>query len=155
MAAVTSIIAAAGLATSIGATAYGVVAQKQSIKAQEKAENARQKAANLDSLRRQRAVVRESQQQRALAVANATAQGAEGSSGLAGALGGISGQANTNIVGIEQQRQLGNEVFAANRAGFRASSAGATAEGLASLGGAFMKNAGTIASIGQYAYNQL
>jgi len=148
MAAVTSIIAGIGLAASTAGTIMGVKAQKDQAKAQEKAESARQKAAELDALRRRRAAVREMQMQRSVALSNATAQGAAEGSGLAGAQAGISAQGNTNIVGIDQQQQLGNQVFSANRQAQRAATFGATAEGLTSLGGALVKNAGTISSIG-------
>lgn len=148
MPAVSTIIAGVGLAVGAAGTAMGVKAQKDQLKAQEKAESARQKAANLDALRRKRAAVRDMQMQRSIALSNATAQGAEAGSGLQGAMAGISGQGTTNIVGINQQNELGNQVFSANRQATRASSFGATGEGLQSLGGSLVKNAGTIASVG-------
>lgn len=152
MPAVTSIIAGVGLAVGAAGTAMGVKAQKDQLKAQDKAEDARKKAQNLDALRRQRAAVREMQMQRSVALSNATAQGAEAGSGLQGAMAGIAGQGTTNIVGIEQQRQLGNQVFSANRQANRAASFGATGEGLVSLGGSLVRNAGTISSIGTSAF---
>lgn len=152
MAAISTIIAGVGLAVGAAGTAMGIKAQKDQFKAQNKAESARQKAADLDALRRKRAAVREMQMQRSVALSNATAQGAEAGSGLQGAMAGITGQGNTNIVGINQQQQLGNQVFSANRQASSAASFGATGEGLTSLGGALVRNAGTIASIGTGAF---
>lgn len=148
MPAVTTIIAGVGMAVGAAGTFMGIKAQKDQMKAQEKAEGARQKAANLDALRRKRAAIRDMQMQRSVALSNATAQGAEGGSGLQGAMAGITGQGVNNITGIDQQNQLGNQVFAANRQASRAASRGATGEGLVSLGGALVKNAGTISSVG-------
>lgn len=152
MPAVTTALSAIGLAASIGSTVAGVVGANKEAKAEDKAESARKKAANLDALRRQRQAIREMQQQRAIAVSNATAQGAEAGSGLQGAIGQVTGQGNSNILGIEQQRQLGNEVFAANKQARSARTLQATAEGIGQLGGSLVKNAGTIESIGQAAF---
>lgn len=155
MPAVSTIIAGVGLAVGAAGTVMGVKAQKDQLAAQNKAESARQKAANLDALRRKRAIVRDMQQQRAIALSNATAQGAADSSGLQGAMAGVQGQATDSIVGINQQLQLGNTVFSANRQATRAASFGATGEGLQSLGGALVKNAGTLSGIGSSIGNEL
>lgn len=152
MAAVTSIIAATGLALSAASTIGGVVSARKAAKADEKAEGARQQAMNLDAQRRKRAVVREMQMQQSLALSNATVQGAAQGSGVQGAMAGAQAQGMTNITGITQQQALGNQVFAANRQSTRARSSAATWEGVGTLGGAMVRNAGTINSIGQWAF---
>jgi hypothetical protein len=130
-------------------------ASQDAAKAADKEEDARQKSANLDALRRQRAVVREMQQQRALALSNATTQGASAGSGLQGAFASIQGEGQTNIAGIQQQNDLGNQVFAANRQQRRAETRGSLGEGISTLGGSLVKNAGTISSIGTSVGNSL
>lgn len=155
MPAITSIIAGVGLALGAAGTYIQYNAAQDQSKALDKAEDARKQAANLDSLRRQRAVVREMQQQRALALSNATQQGAAAGSSLQGAYASIQGQGNTNITGIEQQNQLGNAVFAANKQARAAETQGNLGEGISTLGGTLVKNAGTIGSIGTSARNSL
>ncbi len=155
MAAVSTTIAAIGLAIGAAGTAMSVKSQMDQAKAQNKAEAARKKAADLDALRRKRAAIRDMQQQRAVALSNATAQGASEGSGLQGAMAGVTGQGVTNIVGIEQQQQLGSQIFSANRQATKAASFGATGEGLQSLGGQLIGNAGTISSIGTSVGNSI
>ncbi len=88
------------------------------------------------------------QQQRALALSNATTQGASAGSGLQGAMASIQGEGQTNIAGIQQQNALGNQVFAANKQARAAETRGNLGEGFSTLGGTLVKNSGTIGSIG-------
>lgn len=155
MPAVTSIIAGVGLALGAAGTYVQYNAANAQTKALDKAEDARKQASNLDSLRRQRAVVREMQQQRALALSNATTQGASAGSGLQGAMANIQGEGQTNIAGIRQQNALGNQVFAANKQARAAETQGNLGEGFSTLGGTLVKNSGTIGSIGTSIGNSL
>lgn len=139
------ITAAAGTAATVSAT-------QQASKAQERAERARESAMNLDARRRQRQILREAQVARATALSNATSQGAQGGSGLQGAYGQVSGEANTASVGVEQNRQLGSEIFAANRQYASAQSTAAFGGALQSVGGQILQNRGAIARVGQYAF---
>jgi hypothetical protein len=148
MAAITSALAAIGTAVSVGSTIAGVAAARKEAKFEDRAEDARKKSANLDALRRQRAVVREMQQQRAIALSNATVQGSSEGSGLSGTMAGITGAGLTNMTGIQQQNALGNQVFAANKQARKARTTQSTMEGLNTLGGTLVKNAGSIESIG-------
>lgn len=150
MAALTSILIGVGLAASAAGTVMNAQAQQKQAKAQQKAENARQRAMNLDAQRRRRQVVREMQQARALALASANQQGAAapGSSALGGAYGQISGQAGTNILGINQNQELGNQVFAANREAGQAATQGAFGGAIESIGGMILRNQGEIARVG-------
>lgn len=73
--------------------------------------NIRQAQMNLDAERRKRDVIRNAQVAQANATAIAYNQGAGNSSALAGAKSGITSQANTMKVGIEQNQELGNSLF--------------------------------------------
>jgi len=73
-------------------------------------------AMNLDAQRKQLEVVRQAQRARSLALATATAQGANkgGTSALGGAYGQVAGQTNTNLQGIAQNLQIGKNIFGLN-----------------------------------------
>lgn len=158
----TAAIAVAG----IGVSAYGMSQQKKALKAQQAAqdeatriqqqqEDLRQRQMNLDAMRKQRETVRAGIQARGLALATATAQGAAGGSGLQGGYGQISGRTNVNALGISQNQEIGNAMFGLNRnllssyrAGAQAQTDLSTAQGLTSLGGQIVANAGSIGRVG-------
>lgn len=152
MAAVSTVIAGVGLAIGAAGTVAQVQAAGEQAEASKKAEAARQRAMNLDARRRQLATIREGIVARGTALSNASNQGSQFGSGLAGGMAQISGQTNTNLAGIEQNRQLGNQVFSANRQAASASSASAFGGGLASLGGTLVNNAQAIGRIGNYVF---
>lgn len=162
--AISTLIAAVGVAASVAGTAVQYMgaqkqakAQKQLVAAQQQAENSRQQQMNLDATRKKREIIRQAQVARAQAVSTANAQGAGDSSALMGAEGAISGQSGVNYLGVSQNQQIGNDIFAANASAGRARSAEADAGsmmalggGISSLGGALVKNSGTIARVGGY-----
>lgn len=150
MAAITSIVAAVGVAASIGGTVMGVVAQNKQADAAEKAESLREKQMSLEAERRQRQIRREQIVARSQALSNATAQGAGEGTGLQGAYGQISGTANNAKVETEQNRSIGAGIFQANAAAARAGGMAATGGGIASLGGAIIQNYGTFGRVGEY-----
>ena len=98
----------------IGAV-IGVFGQFQQAKAAKKAEKAREKQMNLDVQRKRREAVRQAMSARATALSNATAQGAQAGSGLQGGYGQIGGDLGRNMMALNQDQQLGRQVFAANR----------------------------------------
>lgn len=164
MAALTTILIGAAVAATVAGTAIAYQGQRAQAKAQKQAlaiqmqqEETRRQAMNLDANRKKREVLRQQQLLRAQALATATNQGAggAGSSGIEGAIGQIQGQSGVNQLGINQQQELGNTMFDQNQqitaAGIRAANAGgmvALGTGLSSLGGAVIRNAGTIGRIG-------
>lgn len=164
MPAISSIIAGIGLAVSAIGTAGGLYAsqqqaqgQKKALAAQAEAERQRQIAMNLDAQRKKREIARQAQVARAQALATTTSQGASQGSGLEGAYGAISGQTGVNQLGVSQNQQIGNNIFAANRALGAANgdiadaqSMGHMFEGLSSLGNGLVKNSGQIGKIGEY-----
>lgn len=103
--------AAAGLA----GTALSYMGQRKAAKGAERAEALRQRQMNLEAARSRRGTVRQAIIARAQALSRATSQGAEAGSGLAGGLAQISGQAASNVQGINQGQQIGAQMFAANR----------------------------------------
>lgn len=107
---------------------------------------------NLDARRKQRQIIREMQVARATALANATSQGAAQGSALPGAYGQASGEGQTALAGVEQNRQLGSEIFAANRQYAKAQSSAAFGNTLQTVGGTILQNRGEIQRVGQYAF---
>ena len=152
MAAVSTIIAGVGLGLSAAGSIVSYNAQKKRDAAEQKAERSRQKAMNLDAQRKKRAIIRDMQVARATALANATAQGGAESSSLQGGFAQISGQGNTNLVGVEQQQAIGNTIFAANRQASKASSQYGIGQAITSIGGQLIENRQEISRIGAYAF---
>lgn len=164
MAALTTVIAAVGVAAGLAGTAVSYMGMQDQAKAQEKMqaeqkkqEALRQQQMNLEAMRKKREIIRQAQVARATSLTTATNQGGAESSGFAGALGTISGQAGRGTLATSQNQELGNEMFASNArmAGFMgAYQAGGTmasmGSGISSLGGALVNNAGTISQVGQY-----
>lgn len=162
MPAVSSIIAAVGVAAGIAGTATSYVSQREAASAQKKviaaqnvAEATRKQQMDLDATRKKREIIRQAQVARAAAISTANAQGAGDTSALEGAQGAISGQSGVNLTGVAQNQELGSRIFDANAAvgagraqEAAAGSLGAAGSGISSLGGALVKNAGTIAKIG-------
>lgn len=90
-------------------------AQQQQIAAEQRAEQLRKRAMELDAHRRTMEMVRQQQRTRAAALAVGTAQGSSQGSGLQGAYGQIAGQSGFNMLGVSQNLQLGQQMFAANQ----------------------------------------
>lgn len=133
--------------------------QEQIIAEQRRAEELRKQQMELDAARRRREIVRKQIAARAVAQATATAQGAgqAGSSALPGAYGGISSKTNTDILGVDQNEEIGGKLFDINgnisnlyRQSAQYQSNEATYKGLFSLGGAMVNSAETIGKVGGY-----
>jgi hypothetical protein len=147
----------AGTVMSASAAQQQAKAQKQSLAAQQRAEDTRQVQMNLDATRRQRQLFREQQRARAQGLAMTTAAGSSSGSIMAGMTGSIAGQTGVNVLGVEQNREFGNQIFSHNRDATRANIAAASAggrmamgQGISSLGGALISNAGQIGRIGSF-----
>lgn len=121
MAAVSAAIVGAGLA----AQAYSAYGSAQSGKAQSQAQmniaglemqadKQRRIGMELGARRQSMEVLRNNQRARSLALNNATGQGAQFGSGLQGGYGQISGQSGVNLLGINQNLQLGENMFDIN-----------------------------------------
>lgn len=111
--------AATGLTgLTIGAGIVGTVlqikGQATAAAASKKAEDARKRQMNLEADRMRRQAIREAIVARATALSNATTQGAQDSSGLAGGIAQVTGQEGRNILGINQNQEIGNIIFDQN-----------------------------------------
>lgn len=148
-------------AVGVGVSAYSAYQQSQAQKAalsqQQQIEAQRQQQMNLEAERQKRAIVRQSLTQRAQAESGAAAGGASYGSGLQGAYGNIEGAANTSELGVNQNKEIGNNIFSlhANQLSDYRDAAGwagigSIGGGLTSLGGAVLNNLGQINKIGTY-----
>lgn len=166
MAAVSTLVAAAGVAVA----GYGMyesyqgaqdnnAAQQAAIAAQQEAERLRKQQMDLDANRRRREILRQSTAARSASLAQTTAQGAanEGGSSLPGAFGSLSGRLGVNLLGVNQNQEIGTGIFSAHQAQLTAYSQAADAQsrmafgqGLTSLGGALINNAGPIGRVGSF-----
>lgn len=102
-------ITAAGQSRDIN---QGIIAQEFAIQDQQR------KAMELDARRASMEVIRNQQRARAMSLATGVAQGGSGyvggSSARGGAYGQIAGQSGVNLMGIQQNLQIGQDIFAAN-----------------------------------------
>lgn len=142
-------------------------AQKQAeisgqISQQEQAINAqKQTQMQLSAKRQNLEIFRQTQQARAAATAAATNQGAQFGSGLQGGLAQVENQGMFNAAGVNQNLEIGQNIFAANStiSGLKAQSAQVSADqatdaGLMSLGGSIMKAGPIIGAFGQNIYGK-
>lgn len=139
-----------GLALQAVGTAAQVDAANKQTEASVRAERLRERQANLETMRQRRQAIRDSLRVRAQAISSATAQGASspGSSGLQGGLAQIGNRGAENVLGINQASEIGKGIFNANADYAKAGGQLALGQGLSSLGGALVNNAGTIGKIG-------
>jgi len=105
-------------------------------------------AMQLDSRRKSLEQIRLAQRTQAQAVAAATNQGAQFGSGLQGGLGQIAGQGAFNLAGINQNTEIGENIFDLNAqssgqkmALSKVQTSMATNQGISSLGGGIMQAA--------------
>ena len=157
-------IAVAGL----GLAAYGTYQQYQSqqkqsqfqaqaLEEQRRNEAERRKAMELDAARRKRELIRRSVAARSQSLAVTTAQNASQGSGLQGAYGGISGRTEVDTLGVNQNLQIGRNIFAGNanvsslyQSAAMAGGDAAMYGGMRSLGGALVSSQGTVNKIGEF-----
>jgi len=107
-----------GLGLSIAGTVMGTSAANQAAGVSQnisglelKVNEQRKNAMEVDARRRQLDVVRNNQRARSMAQTSATSQGSQLGSGLQGAYGQIGGQAGFNLQGINQNLEIGRNIF--------------------------------------------
>lgn len=115
-------------------TGVSMFGQFKEAKASKKQEALRQRQMELEATRQRREQVRRATVARAQATANAYNQGSGDSSGLSGGLAQITSQANRNILGINQDEQIGNQVFKTNQQIASARFIQSVGSGVSSLG---------------------
>lgn len=147
----------AGTIGSVSAAHQQAEAQQNITQDELKVEAQRQQAMELDARRKQMEIIRTNQRARAMALTTATSQGAAtpGSSVLAGAYGQASGQSGVNMLGVNQNLEIGQNIFGLNSqisqqkiAMSQAQSSAATYSGLSSLGGSLMSSLGAAQRLG-------
>lgn len=148
------ILAAAGVAASVVGTAMQIRGNRIQTQGLQDAELNRRRQQALESARMRRQVVRESLKARALAQSTAFGQGAGRGSGAQGGYAQIAGQANRGILGINQNDQIGSNIFAANATAGRGASMANTGAGLSSLGGTIINNLPTFGRIATFVQNR-
>lgn len=129
------------------AGAFGQASANQKIAKDEQAVEAqRQQAMELDAKRKQLEAVRNAQRARSVALTNATSQGAQYGTATAGAYGQISGQTGVNLLGIDQNLQIGRNEFGINSditqqriSSSQYGTLSSAGQGLSSLSSSFMK----------------
>lgn len=126
----------AAVATIVG-TVFGLIGANKQAKAAKRAEALRQRQMNLEAMRQKRQLVREGIVARANATNNAVAQGAAEGSGLAGGIATVTGNQNRNVQAVNQDTELSNGIFAANKKYASGGTLIAIGQGISSLGSAF------------------
>lgn len=142
-----TIIGVVGLGISAAGTVAGVVGQQQQAAASKRAEELRQRQMNLDAQRQKRDLIRRAAVAQATATAAAEAQGASGGSALQGALGEIGGSTGRAVTAVNQNQEIGNGIFDANKKYAEGGSLASLGSGISSLGGALVSNAGVFGKI--------
>jgi hypothetical protein len=142
MPALSTIAAVGGLAaTAIGSglqfegASAAAKASQEGIQAQQKAEALRMQAMELDASRKRREMVRMGIVAQGNAVATASNQGALFSSGLEGSKASITEQTAFNLQGVNQNLEIGRNLFGANQDLLKAKSAESSAQATTALGG--------------------
>ena len=107
-------LTAVGTFMGMGAASDYNVAQKKDIQLEQQVEGQRKQAAQLKYERDSMEVFRNNQRARAQGLEAATSQGAQFGSGLQGAYGQIRGQTGYNLLGINQNKEIGDNVFGLN-----------------------------------------
>ena len=146
---VPTLLAIAGVATGVAGLGVQMYGQKKQTEALKRGEDARRAQLTLDSVRKRREIVRNMIMARSNAEFAAAGQGAAFGSALPGATGGVSGQAGTQLTGVNQNEQLGGAIFSANKDYYAASGITGLGQGLSSVGNFFMENAGKIPRVAQ------
>lgn len=145
-----------GTAVSLVGTVISSSAQTEMIagqtRASKRAESLREQQMMLEAHRRRRQSARAAILARSQNLSVGTQQGATGGSGLTSALSGAISQGKQNISGINSSETIGGGVFQSNRDYFNATQKGqggmALGQGISSIGGALVSNAGAIGRLG-------
>jgi hypothetical protein len=122
----------------------------QASRAQDRMEKLRKTQMELEGNRQRRQIIRQAVVARSEALSNATAQGASAGSGLQGGYAQIGGESGSAVAAVEQNRQLGRQMFDANAALSKAQTIQTIGSGVSSLAGALVKNQNEIGRVGTY-----
>lgn len=147
-------LSGAGVATSYFGNKAAAEAQKDIIAGERRVEEQRMKAMELDARRKRVEQFRNQQRASAMAMMNANNQGAILGSGIQGGLAQISGATGSNVLGIDQNLEIGRNIFDINSqisnskiAMADAQSTVALGQGLTSFGGSMMSSLGAFGKL--------
>lgn len=157
--AVLGALAAASPATIIGGVgaAAGVAGGIMSYEGQQAANDAekqqeadRNTQMNLDASRQRRDIARKAIMSRSDALAAATSGGAQQGSGLQGGYAGIFSQAGMATTAVNQNQQVGQDIF--NQAAIKsdAQTTALTGQAISQVGGQFYQNRDMLGRVGSY-----
>lgn len=139
--------------------AYGIQSNISGLEGQ--VNDQRRTAMELSARRQSMEIFRNNQRARSMAMNNATQQGASygNSSGLPGGLAQVNDQSNFNLQGINQNLELGRNIFGLDdqiskqkMALSGVQSDMMTDQSISQLGGSITKSAGTLGSIAQFGF---
>jgi len=100
-----------GSQQSIAASQGSLEIGRRTVAAQQAIEAQKMNAMELDARRNQLEIIRNQQRSRAIGLATATASGSNKGSGLQGAYGQFSGQTGVNLLGVQQNLEIGRNIF--------------------------------------------
>lgn len=152
-------LGAAGAGMSYFGQSAAAEANEEARRLQKQQEAQRRKIVELDAVRKKREMIRQAIAARSLGLTRATNQGAagEGSSALAGVYGGVSGRTGVNMLGVNQNLEVGRTMFGLSNSisdaygrAAEGQSWAATGGAISSLGGAMIKNLDAINRVGTY-----
>ena len=118
--------------------------QKAMVDVEQQQNVLRHQATHMQAQRMQMENLRNAQRARSLALAGAVTSGAQFGSGLSGGFGQISGAANTNALGINQNLQLSDQMFSLDTKLSGLKKQYAEQGGQISLGSGLMELGGTV-----------
>lgn len=151
MAAVSSIlmgVAVAGTAVAYKGKKQEAQGRSEMTAASIRAEDARERQMNVEAQRAQREIARKAQVARSMAIVRGANQGALYGSAIPGAEGQIASQAGQESNAVEQNKDIGTDIFAANRAYARASQKTSEGASIAGFGTSLIGLSQPIAQIG-------
>lgn len=145
------VIGAVGVATSVVGTIESVQAQNRAAEAEKEQQQVKQLQLNIDAARQTRDIARKAMLARSTALVNATNQGAQSGSGLQGGYAQISGQEGSGNESVNQNVQLGQQMFTANNAETDARTSANTWNGIVGFGNQIYQNRDMLGRVGTYA----
>lgn len=133
-----------GVGTSIFGASEQNAAQQQELAISQQENVQRQHLFEIEQGRKRVEDLRNAQQASAVSRTRAANQGAQFGSGLLGGLGQIQGESNYNILGINQNSQIGENLFSLDAQMTQAKIASAAAATTQAIGGALTSFGGTV-----------
>lgn len=147
-------LTAIAIGSAVAGTALQIKGNAIQAKASQAAEEDRKRQMNLEAERARRQSIREAIVARSLAVSNATSQGAQDSSGLAGGLAQVTGTEGRNIQGINQNQEIGSDIFDQNKLIAQGQGISSLGSSLSGFGSQINQFQGPISRVGNYLTNQ-